>query len=152
MSVCLAENLYYFARSFGVHIENYKDVLKVLNSLIERLSQLEDYETKVSIEDLLAFEECLIESLNIPQKEEEKPLRFELLTPLAKLYYVEFRGVLPEEYNRNLELYSSENEELLFENFINSNLSRRLKAYQLKRYLEYVKEAIISYGLKRVEE
>ncbi len=130
------------ARKLGLHILDLGSVSKALGQISAALEKVDnDAMLPVTFEDLLAVEEQIVSYVS--EKAQEKGVNIEslgFLTPLAKLYYTEFRGIEPE----NLDAVSMDNilEDEAFEKFLVSALGTKLRAKHLKTYLSYAIELV----------
>lgn len=145
---CLLPNLLRIASRCGVRVvKPFDDPLGFAELLVKELGSRDpDEPTGVTLEDLMLLEDCVVSS--IEALESEGPLSFEQLTPLARLYYTEFRGISPEEYNARRDELGGEEEDLRFAEFAR-RLGRRLSAGVVKRYLEHMLDTVRRYGFSK---
>ncbi len=130
------------ARKLGLHILGSRSVSEALGQISAALERVDDNAVlPITFEDLLAIEEQIVSYVSA--KAQEKGMDVEslgFLTPLAKLYYTEFRGIEPED----LDVVSTDSvlEDEAFEKFLASALGTKLRAKQLRTYLSYAIELV----------
>ncbi len=130
------------AKKLGLQILGLESVSEALGRISAALEKVDDDTVlPITFEDLLAIEEQIVSYVST--KAQEKGVGMEslgFLTPLAKLYYTEFRGIEPE----NLDEVSMDSvtEDEAFERFLVGALGVKLRAKQLKTYLSYAIELV----------
>jgi len=138
MSLRFKANIYEILNSISRKIGFLLPPMDSVEQAIEFvLKKLEEFDDEIilptTIEDLLAIEENVLSAvLEAIETIGEPPIN--TLTPLARLYYTEYRGVSIEEASKMM----NEHEDILFEQFLRLNMGKRLTVKQLRNYLKYV--------------